>query len=347
MIKLSKIAKTYGHGPQAVQALKPLDLTVGKGEIFGVIGASGAGKSTLIRCVNLLERPTSGLVEVDGVELTSLSDHELTLARRKIGMIFQHFNLLASRTVFANVALPLELAGLNKEEIQHRVSTLLELVGLSNRAHAYPSELSGGQKQRVAIARALAPEPKVLLCDEATSALDPQTTQSILELLKEINRKLGLTILLITHEMDVVKSICDRVAIISDGELIEQGEVAWFFSHAKTQLAQEFIRSTIHLPIPQDYQARLHSEPAPQRWPLLRLGFSGNTVDAPLISEASRQFGVDVCILSADIEYAGGVKFGFLLAELVASQSASEQAIEFFRQHQIQVEVLGYVSSHD
>ena len=347
MIKLSKIAKTYGQGPQAVQALKPLDLAVGKGEIFGVIGASGAGKSTLIRCVNLLERPTSGLVEVDGVELTTLSDHELTLARRKIGMIFQHFNLLASRTVFANVALPLELAGLNKEEIQHRVSTLLELVGLSNRAHAYPSELSGGQKQRVAIARALAPEPKVLLCDEATSALDPQTTQSILELLKEINRKLGLTILLITHEMDVVKSICDRVAIISDGELIEQGEVAWFFSHAKTQLAQEFIRSTIHLPIPQDYQARLHSEPAPQRWPLLRLGFSGNTVDAPLISEASRQFGVDVCILSADIEYAGGVKFGFLLAELVASQSASEQAIEFFRQHQIQVEVLGYVSSHD
>ena len=347
MIKLSKIAKTYGQGPQAVHALKPLDLTVGKGEIFGVIGASGAGKSTLIRCVNLLERPTSGLVEVDGVELTTLSDHELTLARRKIGMIFQHFNLLASRTVFANIALPLELAGLNKEEIQRRVSTLLELVGLSNRAHAYPSELSGGQKQRVAIARALAPEPKVLLCDEATSALDPQTTQSILELLKEINRKLGLTILLITHEMDVVKSICDRVAIISDGELIEQGEVAWFFSHAKTQLAQEFIRSTIHLPIPQDYQARLHSEPAPQRWPLLRLGFSGNTVDAPLISEASRQFGVDVCILSADIEYAGGVKFGFLLAELVASQSASEQAIEFFRQHQIQVEVLGYVSSHD
>jgi len=262
-------------------------------------------------------------------------------------MIFQHFNLLASRTVFANVALPLELAGLGKEEIQHKVSTLLELVGLSNRANAYPSELSGGQKQRVAIARALAPEPKVLLCDEATSALDPQTTQSILALLKEINRQLGLTILLITHEMDVVKTICDRVAIISNGELIEQGEVAWFFSHAQTQLAQEFIRSTIHLPIPPEYQARLHPEPAPRRWPLLRLGFSGNTVDAPLISEASRQFGVDVSILSADIEHAGGIKFGFLLAELIASPSASEQAIAFFRQHQIQVEVLGYVSSHE
>ena len=347
MIKLSKIAKTYGQGPQAVHALKPIDLTVAKGEIFGVIGASGAGKSTLIRCVNLLERPTSGQVEVDGIELTSLTEQELTQARRKIGMIFQHFNLLASRTVFANVALPLELAGLGKEEIQHKVSILLELVGLSNRANAYPSELSGGQKQRVAIARALAPEPKVLLCDEATSALDPQTTQSILALLKEINRQLGLTILLITHEMDVVKTICDRVAIISNGELIEQGEVAWFFSHAQTQLAQEFIRSTIHLPIPPEYQARLHPEPAPRRWPLLRLGFSGNTVDAPLISEASRQFGVDVSILSADIEHAGGVKFGFLLAELIASPSASEQAIAFFRQHQIQVEVLGYVSSHE
>lgn len=347
MIKLSKIAKTYGQGSQAVVALKPTDLQIGKGEIFGVIGASGAGKSTLIRCVNLLERPTSGHVEVDGIELTALANHELTLARRKIGMIFQHFNLLASRTVFENVALPLELAGIDKAGIQQRVTKLLDLVGLSNRADAYPSELSGGQKQRVAIARALAPEPKVLLCDEATSALDPQTTQSILALLKEINLKLGLTILLITHEMDVVKSICDRVAIISEGELIEQGEVAWFFSHAKTQLAQDFIRSTIHLPIPQEYQARLLDERIEQSWPLLRLGFSGNTVDAPLISQASRQFGIDVSILSADIEYAGGVKFGFLLAELFATPAATQQTIDFFREHQIQVEVLGYVRSHD
>ena len=347
MIKLSRVSKTYGQGAQAVVALQPTDLQVAPGEIFGVIGASGAGKSTLIRCVNLLEHPTAGSVEVDGVELTALSEAELTLARRKIGMIFQHFNLLSSRTVFENVALPLELAGLARPQIQQKVNSLLALVGLSERAHAYPSELSGGQKQRVAIARALAPDPKVLLCDEATSALDPNTTQSILALLKEINRKLGLTILLITHEMEVVKSLCHKVAIIHQGELIEQGEVAWFFSHAQTELAREFIHSTIHLPIPEEFQARLSQEPGVGSWPLLRLGFTGKSVDRPLISEVSRRYGVDISILSADMEYAGGVKFGFLLAELVADSAASAQTIAFFRDHHVQVEVLGYVRSDD
>ncbi len=347
MIRLNAVAKTYGEGDSAVQALKPVDLQVRQGEIFGVIGASGAGKSTLIRCVNLLERPTQGSVVVDGVTLTELGERELSLARRKIGMIFQHFNLLSSRTVFQNVALPLELAGQSQAQIRTRVNELLKLVGLEGRAHAYPAELSGGQKQRVAIARALAPEPKVLLCDEATSALDPQTTQSILALLKEINQRLGLTILLITHEMEVVKNICDKVAIISNGELIEQGEVAWFFSHAQTELAQEFIRSTIHLPIPAEYQRRLSAEASPDSRPLLRLGFTGQTVDAPLISQVSRQFAVDVSILSADIEYAGGVKFGFLLAELQGQPAQTEQAIAYFREHHIQVEVLGHVRSHD
>ncbi|MCD8546910.1 MAG: methionine ABC transporter ATP-binding protein MetN [Aeromonadaceae bacterium] len=347
MIRLNAVAKTYGAGASAVQALKPVDLQVQQGEIFGVIGASGAGKSTLIRCVNLLERPTQGSVVVDGVTLTELGERQLTLARRKIGMIFQHFNLLSSRTVFQNVALPLELAGQTQAQIRARVSELLKLVGLEGRAQAYPSELSGGQKQRVAIARALAPEPKVLLCDEATSALDPQTTQSILALLKEINQRLGLTILLITHEMEVVKSICDKVAIISNGELIEQGEVAWFFSHAQTELAREFIRSTIHLPIPEEYQRRLSADATPGSQPLLRLGFTGQSVDAPLISQVSRQYAVDVSILSADIEYAGGVKFGFLLAELLGEPAQTEQAIAFFREHHIQVEVLGHVRSHD
>ncbi len=346
MIKLSGISKTYGQGAQAVQALKPTDLQVAKGEIFGVIGASGAGKSTLIRCVNLLERPTEGDVQVDGVTLTALSAPELVLARRKIGMIFQHFNLLSSRNVFDNVALPLELAGMEKPAIRARVQSLLELVGLGERAHAYPAELSGGQKQRVAIARALAPEPKVLLCDEATSALDPQTTQSILALLKEINQRLGLTILLITHEMEVVKRICDKVAIISAGELIEQGDVAWFFSHARSPLARQFIASTIHLPIPDEYQARLSAEQETDSVPLLRLGFTGQSVDAPLISEVSRRFPVDVAILSADIEYAGGVKFGFLLAELFGEPEATAQAEAFFREHNVQVEVLGYVRRH-
>lgn len=347
MIKLTAVSKTYGQGDHAVHALQPTDLHVAAGEIFGVIGASGAGKSTLIRCVNLLERPTSGQVEVDGVELTALGEQALTLARRKIGMIFQHFNLLASRTVFDNIALPLELAGMKRDAIERRVNELLQLVGLTERAQAYPAALSGGQKQRVAIARALAPEPKVLLCDEATSALDPQTTQSILSLLKEINRKLGLTILLITHEMDVVKTICDKVAIIHGGQLIEQGEVAWFFSHAQTALAREFIHSTIHLPVPEDYAVRMQADHMAGSWPLLRLGFTGQSVNAPLISEVSRRFGVDVSILSADIEYAGGTKFGYLLAELFADSPASELTIQFLRDHQIQVEVLGYVRSND
>ena len=347
MIKLIGLNKVYGKGSDAVHALRDVSLHVPQGKIFGVIGASGAGKSTLIRCVNLLERPTQGQVIVDGQDLVALPERDLTQARRQIGMIFQHFNLLASRTVFANIAFPLELAGWSKAQIQARVEELLALVGLEARAHAYPSELSGGQKQRVAIARALAPAPKVLLCDEATSALDPQTTRSILSLLKEINVKLGLTILLITHEMDVVKGICDEVAIISDGRLIEQGEVAWFFSNAKTQLARDFIHSTIHLEVPQEYQDRMSRERVANSYPLVKLGFTGATVDSPLISEVSRRFNIDISILSADIEYAGGVKFGFLLAELFGDEAQCEATQQFFIDNHIQLEVMGYVRSND
>ncbi|ART80228.1 methionine ABC transporter ATP-binding protein MetN [Oceanisphaera avium] len=347
MIKLININKRYGDGPQAVHAVRNINLSVSPGQIMGVIGESGAGKSTLIRCVNMLEQPTSGQVLVDNQDLTLLKANQLPAARRNIGMIFQHFNLLSSRTVFANVALPLELAGMSKAAIKNRVHELLELVGLSNRAHTYPNALSGGQKQRVAIARALAPKPKVLLCDEATSALDPNTTHSILNLLKDLNRKLGLTILLITHEMQVVKSICDRVAIISDGELIEEGEVAWFFANAKTKLAQRFISSTINLAIPPEYQARLSAEPSAESLPIVRLGFSGDTVDSPLISIISRELNVDVSILSADMEYAGGVKFGFMLAELEGSQAQTQAALAYLQEHKIQVEVLGYVRRHD
>jgi D-methionine transport system ATP-binding protein len=347
MIKLTNISKRYGEGGSAVHAVKNIDLEVAAGQIMGVIGESGAGKSTLIRCVNMLERPTEGGVFVDGQDLTLLSNGELPRARRNIGMIFQHFNLLASRTVFTNIALPLELAGMDKAGIKQRVNELLELVGLAHRANAYPKELSGGQKQRVAIARALAPNPKVLLCDEATSALDPQTTQSILSLLKDINRTLGLTILLITHEMHVVKSICDRVAIINNGELIEQGDVAWFFANAKTELARRFISSTINLDIPDEYQRRLSAEPETGALPLVRLGFTGETVDTPLISILSRDLGVDVTILSADIEYAGGVKFGFMLAELDGKPEQTQAAQTYLQNHKIQVELLGYVRRHD
>lgn len=344
MIEINRVNKVFYQGAKEIHALRDINLTIEQGTIFGVIGSSGAGKSTLIRCVNLLERPTSGHVIVDGTDLTQLSNQQLTQARRKIGMIFQHFNLLSSRTVFDNVALPLELAGTSKAAIKTKVDELLELVGLADKSESYPSNLSGGQKQRVAIARALASDPKVLLCDEATSALDPATTQSILTLLKEINRKLNLTILLITHEMDVVKSICSEVAIIGGGELVEKGPVGDIFAHPKTELAREFIRSTLDLSIPEDYRARMVESRVDNSYPLIRLEFTGASVDAPLISQVAREFNIDISILSSDMDYAGGVKFGLMLAEFFGTEQAAEQAINFLRDHKVNVEVLGYVA---
>ncbi len=343
MIKLENITKVFQQASRTIQALSGVSLHVPAGQIYGVIGSSGAGKSTLIRCVNLLERPTSGRVLVDGQDLTALSSGQLTLARRQIGMIFQHFNLMNSRTVAGNVALPLELGNLSSDQIKARVSELLELVGLNDKHDSWPANLSGGQKQRVAIARALASNPKVLLCDEATSALDPATTRSILELLKDINRRLGITILLITHEMDVVKRICDQVAVISNGELIEKDSVSEVFSHPKTPLAQQFIQSTLHLDIPEDYQERMRAQPAAQAVPLLRLEFTGKSVDAPLLSEAARRFNVNNNIISAQMDYAGGVKFGIMLAEMDGSETDTQAAISWLKEHHVKVEVLGYV----
>ncbi|PSV35830.1 D-methionine ABC transporter, ATP-binding protein [Photobacterium sp. GB-50] len=344
MIEIKQLNKVFYQGDKAINALSDINLTIKQGTIFGVIGSSGAGKSTLIRCVNLLERPSNGQVIVDGIDLTTLSNQKLTLARRKIGMIFQHFNLLSSRTVFDNVALPLELANTNKAIIKTKVTELLALVGLEDKHQSYPANLSGGQKQRVAIARALASDPKVLLCDEATSALDPATTHSILELLQEINRKLNLTILLITHEMDVVKRICSEVAIIGDGKLVEQGSVGDIFSHPNTELAKDFIRSTLDLSIPADYQARMTPAQVENSYPLIRLEFTGASVDAPLISQVTRKFGLDISILSSDMDYAGGVKFGLMLAEFFGDQDSVENAVNFLRQNKVNVEVLGYVA---
>ncbi|MGF1747513.1 MULTISPECIES: methionine ABC transporter ATP-binding protein MetN [Vibrio] len=343
MIEINQVNKVFYQGTKAINALADIDLHIPEGTIFGVIGASGAGKSTLIRCVNMLEAPTSGAVIVDGVDLTLLSKSELSQARRNIGMIFQHFNLLSSRTVFGNVALPLELAGKSQAAIEAKVSELLVLVGLGDKRDTYPANLSGGQKQRVAIARALASDPKVLLCDEATSALDPATTQSILELLKTINRKLKITILLITHEMDVVKSICHQVAIIGDGRLVEKGSVGDIFAHPKTELAHQFIRSTLDLSIPEDYQRRLQTSRVEGSYPLVRLEFTGATVDAPLISQIARKYNIDISILSSDLDYAGGVKFGMMVAELFGTELDDNAAIEYLRNHNVKVEVLGYV----
>ena len=344
MIKLNNITKIFTLPDKKLTALDNVSLHVPKGQICGVIGASGAGKSTLIRCVNLLERPTHGAVIIDDVELTQLSDAELVKTRRQIGMIFQHFNLLTSRTVFENVALPLELENKSKAEIQEKTTALLALVGLSDKHNVYPANLSGGQKQRVAIARALASDPKVLLCDEATSALDPATTQSILKLLKEINRTLGITILLITHEMEVVKRICDQVAVIDKGRLIEQGTVSEIFSNPKTELAQEFISSTFHITLPEEYLENLSDTPKHAKsYPIIKFEFTGRSVDAPLLSQASKKFGVELSILTSQIDYAGGVKFGFTIAEVEGDEDAITQTKVYLMENKVRVELLGYV----
>ena len=344
MIKLNNITKIFTLPDKKLTALDNVSLHVPKGQICGVIGASGAGKSTLIRCVNLLERPTHGAVLIDDVDLTQLSDTELVKTRRQVGMIFQHFNLLTSRTVFENVALPLELENKSKAEIQEKTTALLALVGLSDKHNVYPANLSGGQKQRVAIARALASDPKVLLCDEATSALDPATTQSILKLLKEINRTLGITILLITHEMEVVKRICDQVAVIDKGRLIEQGTVSEIFSNPKTELAQEFISSTFHITLPEEYLENLSDTPKHAKsYPIIKFEFTGRSVDAPLLSQASKKFGVELSILTSQIDYAGGVKFGFTIAEVEGDEDAITQTKVYLMENNVRVEVLGYV----
>ena len=344
MIKLNNITKIFTLPDKKLTALDNVSLHVPKGQICGVIGASGAGKSTLIRCVNLLERPTHGAVLIDDLDLTQLSEAELVKTRRQIGMIFQHFNLLTSRTVFENVALPLELENKSKAEIQEKTTALLALVGLSDKHNVYPANLSGGQKQRVAIARALASDPKVLLCDEATSALDPATTQSILKLLKEINRTLGITILLITHEMEVVKRICDQVAVIDKGRLIEQGTVSEIFSNPKTELAQDFISSTFHITLPEEYLENLSDTPKHAKsYPIIKFEFTGRSVDAPLLSQASKKFGVELSILTSQIDYAGGVKFGFTIAEVEGDEDAITQTKVYLMENNVRVEVLGYV----
>lgn len=346
MINLVAVSKTFytkkANKIHEFTAVHPTNLTVNAGEIFGIIGASGAGKSTLIRCVNLLERPTGGQVFVDGVELTTLSDAKLIHERRKIGMIFQHFNLLHSRTVFDNVALPLELSNTPKQQIYDKVSKLLDLVGLSERHQAYPVNLSGGQKQRVAIARALASDPKILLCDEATSALDPATTKAILTLLKKINRELGITILLITHEMDVVKQICDKVAVIDKGILVEQGMVGEIFANPKTALAKAFIRSTFHVNLPDEFTQKLSSTPTSS--PVIKFEFTGNSVDKPLFSKASKEFGVEFNILTSQMDYVGGVKFGFTIAQIIGNPNDIKLAQDFLTEHQVGLEVIGYVA---
>lgn len=339
MIELLNVSKRFITKNKTTQALSNVSLNVEKGEIFGVIGTSGAGKSTLIRCVNLLEKPNEGKVIVDGIELTKLSDSQLTLERRKIAMIFQHFNLLSSRTVFDNVAFPLELEGKSKSEIKEKVDSLLELVGLKEKAKDYPANLSGGQKQRVAIARALANDPKVLLCDEATSALDPATTKSILKLLKSINQKLNLTILLITHEMEVIKTICDKVAVIDHGKLAEQGNVEQIFTNPKEEITKGFIQSSLNVELPLVYQNSLSK--IENNNPLVKFFINGNDDQSFVISNLFEKFQVKAKVISAQLEYVGNLSFGVLLVELQGEKI--NEALAYLENEYSNTEILGYV----
>ena len=341
MIELLNLTKSFKTKNKTIQALADVSLKVEKGEIFGVIGTSGAGKSTLIRCVNLLEKPNAGKVIVDQVELTKLSDSQLTLERRKIAMIFQHFNLLSSRTVFDNIAFPLELEGKSKSEIKEKVNSLLELVGLNDKAKDYPANLSGGQKQRVAIARALANDPKVLLCDEATSALDPATTKSILKLLKSINQKLNLTILLITHEMEVIKTICDKVAVIDHGKLVEQGNIEQIFTNPEKEITQGFIQASLNIELPLVYQNALINTDPEDNNPLVKLMLNGNSDQSFVISHLYEKFQIKAKVISAQLEYVGQLSFGVLIVELQGTNI--KEALAFLENEYSNTEILGYV----
>lgn len=339
MITLSHVSKSFGNG--AIHAVRDVSLTINRGDVFGIIGYSGAGKSTLVRTINLLERPTEGTVTVDGQELTSLNHKDLLAARRNIGMIFQHFALMPSRTIADNVAFPLKGSGLSRGERKARVAELLELVGIPEKASAYPSELSGGQKQRVAIARALVTRPSVLIADEATSALDPQNADAILKLLKQLNEQLGLTIVVITHHMNVVKQICNRVAVMQDGVVIEESDVYSIFSQPRKDLTREFIRTTSNLSKVDEFlldgAAITQLEPGQV---LLRLNYDRSNADQPLITTIARQFDVDLAIIFADIEVVQGSPIGGTVGILEGNAEQIDQAIDYLTKHNVRVEVL-------
>ncbi|MBQ6249596.1 MAG: ATP-binding cassette domain-containing protein [Oscillospiraceae bacterium] len=326
MIQLEHLGKTYRAASGEVEALRDINLTIRDGEIFGVIGLSGAGKSTLVRCINLLERPTEGKVIIDGRDITTLPQKELLALRRNIGMIFQGFHLLEQRTVLGNVSFPLEISGTPRAKALDRCRELLQLVGLSDKENVYPSQLSGGQKQRVAIARALATNPRYLLCDEATSALDPNTTRAILELLKQINQDLGVTIVIITHEMKVIDRICDRVAVIDHSQIAEEGRVADVFADPRSQIARELI-------LPQERKA-LETTGGRR----LRLIFGGAASRQPIISRLSLECQAPVNILFADTREYEGTVFGHMIVELPNDERDAERIIAWLNTNNVQWE---------
>ena len=334
MIRIEDLNKTYETNELTVTALKDITLDIPSGEIFGIIGLSGAGKSTLVRTLNRLEDPTSGSIFIDDVEITSLNRKQLRDIRKEIGMIFQHFNLMNSKNIFKNISFPLEIVGMKKEDIETRVSELLELVDLSDKANSFPSQLSGGQKQRVAIARALANNPKVLLCDEATSALDPKTTKSILNLLKDIQKQFGLTIVLITHQMEVIREICERVAIIEGGEIIEIGDVEDVFSNPKTDIGKAFVS---------DLKPSSRGElvfPKVPNSKVIRISYMGDSAKEPIISNMIRRFDVDVNIIDGDINRLTTTLLGHLIVQILGSKEEIENAFDWLKEKDLSLEVI-------
>lgn len=338
MIEIISLSKSY-HG---LQVLSDLHLSIHAGEIFGIIGKSGAGKSTLLRCINLLERPDQGRILIEGKDILKLSSAKLREIRHQISMIFQHFNLLESKTVFENVALPMRIQHMDADVIEKKVKELLEFVGLSDKMHDYPKSLSGGQKQRVAIARALSTSPRILLCDEATSALDPETTQSILALLKEINVRFGITIVLITHEMEVIKQICHRVAVMSQGVIQEMLSLSEVFSHPES-IAKRLLYAHLSPKLPSCLLKNISSTPTNK--PLLRLYFEGEAATGPFISQTSRTLGLDINILLANIDRIEAVTCGILIIEINADQTLLNTFIKRCQDHHLTVEVIGYVTT--
>ena len=341
MIELEQISKTFADAGREVHAVNNVSLTIRNGDVFGIIGFSGAGKSTLVRCINLLERPTEGSVRIDGKELTRMPGKELRQARKKIGMIFQHFNLMPSRTIFGNVAYPLKGSGLRKDQIAEKVRKLLDLVGIADKENAYPSQLSGGQKQRAAIARALANDPDILLCDEATSALDPQTTKSILKLLERLNRELGITLVVITHEMAVVKEICNRVAVMDHGRVVEEGEVFSVFASPKEELTRSFIKTTSNLQKIEELIAA--KSPVVALKPgerIVRLSYVERNASEPLISTMTKKYGVILNIIFADIEIVQNAPIGGTVGILSGPRDKMDEALEDLRSKNVGVEVI-------
>ncbi len=336
MIELQKICVAFHQGKQQGSlAVDDVSLAISQGEVYGIVGASGAGKSTLLRTINLLQRPTAGTVKVNGVAVSGLTGRALRQQRQKIGMIFQHFNLMHTRTVAANVAFSLRAAGKSTADIARRVPEILALVGLADKADAYPAQLSGGQKQRVGIARAIANQPEVLLCDEPTSALDLETSSAILQLLKEINARLGITIVLISHEMAVIKSICDRVAVMSRGRVVEEGDVFDIFANPRHEFTRQLVSHTLNLELP----ARLMQD---LQGTLLKILFIGPSAEQPVLSDVATRFGVSVNILHGKIEYIGSRALGLLVALLTHPDTPERitEAVNYIRDNTARVEVL-------